>query len=272
MAQKTKMWRSRNLNAEFLSGRFADFAYDMHSHDTACLSLITEGEIRIRMRGMEFTARKGDLYAIDADVAHAGWPVDGCGWSLKTVYVESSAMRVWALHDDKPLAEVGIAGPIIQDNRLRDAFLRLHSLADEQGTRLAYDQAAADFADYFLSRHIRESVNLQTDGLETIGVRRAKEFLSSNVTEKVSLADLANFADLPPFRLYRAFQREAGMTPHEFQRQARVRVATEMIRNGDSLADVAAAAGFVDQAHFTKTFVKHLAITPGVYRDMPVVM
>lgn len=272
MAQKARIWRSQNLNAEFLSGRFVDFAYDMHSHDAACLSLITEGEIRIRMRGTEFTARQGDLYAIDADVAHAGWPVDDGGWSLKTVYVGSSAMGAWASNDDKPPADVGVSGPIIRDDWLRKAFLHLHSLADERSSGLAYDQAAADFADYFLARHIRERVSLQTDGLETIGVRRAKEFLSANLSEKVSLADLATVAGLPPFRLYRAFQREAGMTPHEFQRQARIRVATEMIRNGEALADIAAAAGFVDQAHFTKTFVKHLAITPGVYRDMPVFM
>ncbi len=63
------------------------------THDTACFALITEGAIRIRMREGEFTARKGDLYAINADEIHAGWPVDPAGWSQRTIYVDLDLLR-----------------------------------------------------------------------------------------------------------------------------------------------------------------------------------
>jgi transcriptional regulator GlxA family with amidase domain len=75
---------------------------------------------------------------------------------------------------------------------------------------------------------------------------------------------------LPPFRLFRAFARAMGMTPHEYQRQARVRYAMALIRasarGGGALSDIAVASGFADQAHLTRTFRRMLGVTPGAYK------
>lgn len=68
----TSFWHAPDLGADLLRGRFTNFSYDVHTHDTACFALLTHGAIRIRMRGGEFVARQGDLYAIDADEPHAG--------------------------------------------------------------------------------------------------------------------------------------------------------------------------------------------------------
>ena len=70
-------------------------------------------------------------------------------------------------------------------------------------------------------------------------------------------------AGLPPFRLFRAFERAIGMSPHTYQRQARIRFATGLIKLGHPLRDVAAASGFADQAHLTRSFRRTLGVTPG---------
>jgi len=91
---RTKIWRDNELAAaELLRGRFVDYSYDVHTHDKACFALITRGAIRIRMRTTEFVARAGDLYAIDAEEPHAGWPIDTCGWSLRTLYVDLARLQ-----------------------------------------------------------------------------------------------------------------------------------------------------------------------------------
>ncbi|MBZ9600863.1 AraC family ligand binding domain-containing protein [Phyllobacterium chamaecytisi] len=130
MVESTKIWRTDGLNAEFLRGRFIDFSYAMHTHDKICLSLITDGAIRIRMRGQEFTARKGDLYAIDADVPHAGSPVDGEGWSLRTLYVDFDAVNEWVCDNPYHSQTRSISGPIIRDPLLTDMFSGLHVHAE----------------------------------------------------------------------------------------------------------------------------------------------
>jgi hypothetical protein len=71
----TKIWRADDLGgAELLRGSFSNYAYDVHTHDRACFALITRGAIRTGTPGSEFVAQAGDLYAIDADEPHPGWP------------------------------------------------------------------------------------------------------------------------------------------------------------------------------------------------------
>lgn len=243
-----------------------DFSYEMHTHETVCLSLITSGAIRIRMHGAEFTAREGDLYAIDADVPHAGWPVDEMGWSLRTLYVDRETINAWGGRRGEDTHKPSFRGPIIRDPKLNAMFSGLHLGAEQAIGMLGYEEAAIELGTYFLACHSEDPGPDLRSGRETGGVRIAKDYLRQNLDQKVSLSKLAEIAGLPPFRIYRAFQREAGMTPHEFQRQARIRFATEQIRQGEPLAAIAAAAGFTDQAHFTRSFHKHLAITPGAYR------
>jgi AraC-like DNA-binding protein len=97
-------------------------------------------------------------------------------------------------------------------------------------------------------------------------VKRAREFIDDNLDQPIGLSDLARAAELPRFRLFRAFVRTVGMPPHAYQRQARVRAAADLIRRGHRLSEVASAAGFADQAHLTRTFRRIMGATPGVYR------
>ncbi len=261
---EARLWHAGDLDAELLRGRFADFSYDLHTHDTACLALITEGAIRIRMRGSEFVARQGDLYAIDADAPHAGWPVDAGGWSQRTIYVDLAHLR--ALLTGERAAAGAIQGPIIRDPALAALFLQVHRGSEQGSPQLVRDQGYFAFARSLFARHVGGRPAAVVVGRETQAVRRARDYLDDHLDERVSLADIAAAAGLPAYRLYRAFERGTGMTPHDYQRQARIRLAIELIRRGRSLAETAAAAGFADQAHLTRSFRRRMGVTPGAYR------
>ena len=255
---QTRLWHAAGLGAALLRGRFSGFAYDLHTHDTACLALITRGAIRIRMRGGSFVAQAGDLYAIDAEEPHAGWPVDETGWSQRTIYVDLAALA----------ARVGVAsgamrGPIIRDPALTASFLAVHRACERDGAMLLRDERYLEFARLLFGRHVGGSAFA---GCAAPAVRRARAFLDAHLNERVSLAEVAAAAGLPPYQIYRAFERSFAMTPHHYQRQARVRVAAGLIRRGVGLAEVAAAAGFADQAHLTRSFQSRMGVTPGAYR------
>ncbi|MBJ9673694.1 helix-turn-helix domain-containing protein [Burkholderia gladioli] len=46
-----------------------------------------------------------------------------------------------------------------------------------------------------------------------------------------------------------------------------MRAAIALIRLGRPLGEVAAASGFADQAHLTRSFRRMMGVTPGVFRD-----
>jgi AraC-like DNA-binding protein len=264
-----KIWRADDLgSAELLRGRFIDYAYDVHTHDKACFSLLVRGAIRIKMRGSEFTARAGDLYAIDAEEPHAGWPIDGGGWSLRTLYVELSQLRLLLGGGQDASSKIpALAGPIIQDPQLANLFQEVHVGSEAQGPALKRDETYLSFIERLFERHTRQGGHVDEPGLkEERAIRLARDFLDHHLEDRVHLADIASAAGLPPFRLFRAFELATGMSPHTYQRQARIRFATGLIRLGHPLGDVAAASGFADQAHLTRSFRRALGVTPGAYR------
>lgn len=63
------------------------------------------------------------------------------------------------------------------------------------------------------------------------------------------------------------FLEAVGLGPKAFCRVRRFRRAAERLASGGSgLADVAANAGYADQAHFTREFRKFAGVTPGAYQ------
>ncbi|SDV46911.1 helix-turn-helix transcriptional regulator [Chitinasiproducens palmae] len=259
-----RLWRAPELGAQLLRGRFRGFSYDMHSHDTACFALITHGAIRIRMRGTEFIARQGDLYAIEADEAHAGWAVDDEGWRQRTLYVDSSRLR--GLLGDTSNTALSLQGPLIRDATLTALFHGVHHCSDVQGAALKRETQYVRFAQRLLSRHVGARAPAAAAGREPRAIRIARCFLDENIDRTVHLDDIAKAVDLPVFTLFRAFERHLGVTPHGYQRQARLRAAQRLIQTGHALSAVAASAGYADQAHLTRAFKRALGVTPAVYR------
>jgi AraC-like DNA-binding protein len=262
----TKIWFADDLGgSELLRGRFSGFSYDVHTHDKACFALITRGAIRIRTLGSEFRALAGDLFAIDADKPHAGWPIDDDGWSLRTLYVDVRRLQelVGVRRDRVPPA---LAGPIIRDSRLTSLFRGVHSCSEAAGPALKREEHFLEFIGRLFERHTRGVSPLTPPSREERPIRLARDFLDLHLDQQVRLADVAEAAGLPAFRLFRAFERATGMSPHRYQRQARVRFAAGLIRLGHPLSDAALAAGFADQAHMTRSFRSTMGVTPGAYR------
>jgi AraC-like DNA-binding protein len=265
----TKIWRADDLcGAELLRGRFLDYSYDVHTHDKACFALITGGNIRIRTRGVEAVAGAGDLYAIDADEAHAGWPIDRDGWSLRTLYVEMSRLQTLLGQCDSRSPRIpALAGPIIRDPQLSSLLREVHSDSEVAGPTLRRDERYIAFITRLFERHTHGAPPPRAPGREPRAIRLARDFLDHHLDQRVRLADIAEAAGLPPFQLFRAFEKATGMTPHRYQRQVRIRFATGLIRLGHTLTDAALAAGFADQAHMTRSFRSTIGVTPGAYRN-----
>ena len=266
----TKLWRDDGLgSAELLRGSFAGFAYDIHTHDKACFALLTRGAIRIRMRGHEFVARAGDLYAIDPEEPHAGWPIDDEGWSLRTLYVRPQELHALYSCGEGVLSHTpSIAGPIIRDEVLAAHFVEVHRSSEVAAAPLQREQAYLDFISDLFARHMRNVASPDaTASREDRAIRIARDFLDEHLDQRVRLDEVARAAGLPALKLFRSFERATGMSPHGYQRQARMRLATELIRRGRALSVVAATTGFADQAHMTRSFRRTLGVTPGAYRQ-----
>ena len=86
-------------------------------------------------------------------------------------------------------------------------------------------------------------------------------------TESVPMREAAGIAGIHHAHFSRAFRRHLGMTPNEYRRRARIRLASELLLgSAASLSRIALHCGFTDQSHFTRTFSETVGISPSNYR------
>lgn len=83
------------------------------------------------------------------------------------------------------------------------------------------------------------------------------------------LARLAGQLAVHPVHLARSFRAALGTTPGDYARRQRLQTAAARLLRGDEgLAEVALAAGYFDQAHFTRAFGAAFGHTPARWRAL----
>jgi len=98
-------------------------------------------------------------------------------------------------------------------------------------------------------------------------LEHAREFLHGHFSETVCLEDVANSAGIHPVHLARVFRQFHHCTVGEYVRQLRIEFACREVSLTDSpLTEIAVAAGFYDQSHFSRTFKEIVSLTPSEYR------
>jgi AraC family transcriptional regulator len=98
-------------------------------------------------------------------------------------------------------------------------------------------------------------------------LERLRERLHAEFTSKLSIADLAADVDFHPDYVSRCFRQQYGMLIGEYVRRLRVEWAAHEIKTTRTpLVQIAQAAGFSDQAEFTRRFRELTGMTPGHYR------
>lgn len=103
--------------------------------------------------------------------------------------------------------------------------------------------------------------------LSPIQLKDAMSFLEAQLPARVELAALAELAGLSQSHYCRAFKASTGVAPYQWQLQARVERAKDLLLNTNGcLEDIAEATGFADAVHLGRTFRKMTGATPAAWR------
>lgn len=113
---------------------------------------------------------------------------------------------------------------------------------------------------------IRRETGGRRPALSRNQLRLVTEFIDEHCLEPIRLNDLAALAGLSESYFSHAFKAATGVPPHRWHMQMRIRRVQDMLsKPGAVLTDVAAAAGFSDQAHLSRVFKAVVGITPSAW-------
>jgi AraC family transcriptional regulator len=174
-----------------------------------------------------------------------------------------------------------IIRPSTESTPLTDAFRRLAELRGRGlnwlAWRLAGELRASDaaaplaaegFALEILAATTREVAVDRCVGRPPRWLSSAEEFLRARIADPVGLSELATAVGVNATHLARVFRARYGISVGEYGRRLRLDwAAAEIARDDTPIAQIAAAAGFADQSHFTRLFKRHVGTTPARFRE-----
>lgn len=136
-------------------------------------------------------------------------------------------------------------------------------VAEQLGTALAVCVAR------LLAQQPSQPASAQGHAISPQRLRRVLDYIEASLGERnLSLAEIAAVAHLSPFHFSRAFKSATGTAPHRFVVERRVDRAKTLLADPDmSLAEIAAAVGFANQAHFSTMFRRLTNMSPRQYRQ-----
>jgi AraC-like DNA-binding protein len=119
----------------------------------------------------------------------------------------------------------------------------------------------------FTSRFLPPAVqNVPVAGVrETLGAR-AGTMLAMRPTLHTDVDAIAQACAVSAGHLARAFRRETGTGLHNFHVLLALHKAKALLRNQADIAEAAIDAGFYDQAHLNREFVRTFGMTPAAFR------
>ena len=110
-------------------------------------------------------------------------------------------------------------------------------------------------------------LTLADSGAIPAWLTRAVDYLHARFLERPSLGVLGRVAAVSPEHFNKEFRRRYGVGAAEYIRRLRLDWAAERLRRDEeSVADIAALAGFADQSHFTRRFRRQFGVTPAAFR------
>src|SRR3984893_4261887 len=108
---------------------------------------------------------------------------------------------------------------------------------------------------------------LDAHPLDHVRLRRVLDYISNNVDDDITLADLARVGGQSPFHFARKFALAMGVSPKRYVSRMRLDKTMAALAAGRlPLAQIALNAGFSSQASFTGAFRRATSMTPQEYR------
>ncbi|MBA8877658.1 AraC family transcriptional regulator [Phyllobacterium myrsinacearum] len=240
-------------------------SFPRHTHTQYGIGVIDQGAQKsLSGRGM-VEAGSGDVITVSPGEVHDGAPIGGAERSWRMLYFDPIVVGAMTtdLRDSGETPDE-FPQPVIRDARLAYQFDRLFTaMTRENG--IASDLRGEELLLTVLAGVFGEPGSSLPFPAIPRAIRRARDLIDDQPAHAVTLDDLARESGLSRFQVVRAFSRATGMTPHAYLVQRRIDLARRMIASGLPLAEAAAASGFADQSHMTRTFVRKYGISPGAY-------
>jgi AraC family transcriptional regulator len=229
-----------------------------HSHQLACFSVILSGDYSQRAGQKIISYKPPGVLFHSPELTHCDLlGKSGCHFFI--VELESRWMDSLREYAAVPTVDLSARG-----GDLIWLALRLYREFHER------DACSALAVEGLVMAMLTDLTRVRPKGerQEPRWLRRAVDLIRDEFRNNWSIKGVAAEVGVHPFHLAKVFQQFHHQTVSEFVNRQRVEFACqELTKTENGIAEIALAAGFTDQSHFTRVFRQVTGVTPRVFRN-----
>lgn len=150
------------------------------------------------------------------------------------------------------------------------SVVRIDAISQEYAQKMKHTVSAAELG--YLQMHMVERFCAEVRSLRNNQyspcVRRAMDYMAVNLSQPLTVAEIAEATGVERHLLSKTFVRETGMTVKQYLAKRRCEIAAELLQNrGTSVQEVAAYVGYPDNNYFSKVFKANQGVSPQSYQS-----
>jgi AraC family transcriptional regulator len=164
------------------------------------------------------------------------------------------------------IPQVSINDPVIQQLALalKTEILTGCMSGRLYGELLGTALAARLVQNYAVSKPV---LDFKANSLPQSQLERVIDYMKANLTQDLSILDLATLINMSESHFSRSFKQSVGIAPYQYFMQQRVERAKQLLEHqAISISDIALDCGFANQTHLTKVFRQMTGMTPKAYQ------
>lgn len=260
-AREVKILSASADRFRIVAGSFGQFVFSKHFHEEYTLGFLTGGREEFAIGNRVYQLGTGSTYFLNPGDSHSSGPADRKGWAYRSIYLDSGWLRSM-MQQDSSVGEMRFHTGASSTKAHSQLASRL--MHDLHGSKCRLEQETTLIGT--MSQLLSVSTERES-GKDDDRVTRMREFLGDQVEESFSLTQLAAEVEWHPMHALVMFRKKYGITPNAYLISCRLNRAVRLIMNYMPLVEVAVAAGFYDQSHLTRHFVRAFGTTPAAHRD-----
>ena len=259
--QVARRLRVESLYTFFYQEKEQGFIFPGEAHPMAELTYVDQGALHSVVDGQDLLLEQGDIMIYMPDQWHMQYAEMGIAPRFVTISFELAGQDLLRLKNRKFKAPQ-------QAVTLLQQMLREQEAPDDHSGDMTI--AMLNQLLVILLRQVdAPATKLRTSNAvhsENEIIRRAQQYISAHIREKLTVPVVAGKVDVSPSYLTALFHKNLQISPGEYIRRVKLQESKQMIReNSMTFTEIAAALQYSTVHHFSRQFKEKFGITPTEY-------
>jgi AraC family transcriptional regulator, arabinose operon regulatory protein len=207
-----------------------------------------EGTVEIQKKTYKITPKM--YFLIPKNVSHTYYANNQNPWSIYWFHFKDDLVNL-------PFVDTLSA---IKFNALIAVFQYMIQIIPKTNTDIIYLNAVYGYISDTIKYQIGTTI-------KNSHVELAIHYMSENISNQISLLDIANYSGVSTSQLSLLFKKHFGIPPFSYYLGMKVEEASNMLLSTNlTVKEVCVSLGFEDQFYFSRLFKRHVGVSPRAFK------